>query len=136
MSRHQNLYGLNKHCPKKIHKASCTICNIEKITTINKGTTVDSSNLQPGERFHMDFAFYNVTSVCCFTSMLTLVCEKTRMLWALPTSSKIFHVRIICFIMTTLMNKQHPYKRVRVDKDRNYLSVFYILTKMGECCIS
>ena len=47
------------------------------MTTINKGTTVDTSNLQPGELVHMDFAFYNINSIHGFTSMITVVCEKS-----------------------------------------------------------
>ena len=89
MCRHQNLDVLPKHFPKKIHKAPCTICYTAKMTTINKGTTVDTSNLQQGEVVHMGFAFYNVTSIYVFTSMITVVYEKTRMIGILPTTSKI-----------------------------------------------
>ena len=60
-----------------------------KITAINKVTTVDTSNLQPGELTHMDFGFYNATSIRRFTSMLTVICAKTRMLCFLLTASKI-----------------------------------------------
>ena len=74
------------------------------MTTINKITTVETSNLQPGKRFHMEFAFYNITSIRGFTSMLTVVCAQTRMLWVLPTASKIAPVCIICFIPKTLIN--------------------------------
>ena len=49
--------------------------------------------------------------------MLKLVCAKTRMLWVLPTAPKRSTVRIIRFILTKLMNEQHPRKRVRVDED-------------------
>ena len=86
------------------------------MTTTKKGKTVNTSKLQPGELFHMDFAFYNVNSIRGFTSMLTLVCSKTRMLWVYPTAPKIASVRIIRFILTTIMNKQHPCKRVRFDE--------------------
>ena len=48
MCHHQTLYGLQKHCPNKIHKAPCTICYTAKMKTINKGKKVDTSNLQPG----------------------------------------------------------------------------------------
>ena len=64
----------------------------------------------------MGFAFYNVTSIRCFTSMLTVVYENTRMLWVFPTTSKIAHVCIIHLIIKTIMNEQHPCKRVIVDK--------------------
>ena len=78
--RHQTLDGLPKHFPKKISKAPCTICYKAKITTINKITTVDTIKLQPGELVHMDFSFYNITSICDFTSILALVCAKTRII--------------------------------------------------------
>ena len=84
MCRHKTLYGLPKQCPKKIHKAPCKICYTATITTINKVTAVNTSNFQPGELIHTDFAFYNITSIRVSTSMLTVVCAKTRMLWVLP----------------------------------------------------
>ena len=87
------------------------------MTTINKDTTVYTSNLQPGELIHMDFDFYNVTYIRGFTSMLTVVCENTRILWVFPTASKKAHVFIIRFILTTLMNEQHQCKLIRADED-------------------
>ena len=48
MCHHQNLDGLPKHFPKKINKEPCKICYTEKITTTPKGTTVDTSKIQPG----------------------------------------------------------------------------------------
>ena len=65
----------------------------------------------------MEFSFYNVTSIHGFTSMLPVVCTKTIMLWVFTTASKIAYIRIIRFILTTDMNKQYPWKRVRVDED-------------------
>ena len=47
MFRHQTLDVLPKHFPNKIHKSLCIISYIEKMTTINKVTTVDTSNLRP-----------------------------------------------------------------------------------------
>ena len=126
MFRHQKLDGLTRYCPKKIDKAPCTICYTEKMTTTPKGTTVDTSNFQPGENFHMEFAFYNVTSIHGFTSMLTGFCENTRMLWVFPAAYKISPVRITRFILTIPNNEQHPYKHVRVDEYvalANYIDV-------------
>ena len=57
MCHHQTLYGLPKHSPNKMNKAPCIICYKEKMETINKGKTVDTSNLKPGELIHMDFEF-------------------------------------------------------------------------------
>ena len=119
MCRHQTLYGLQKHCPKKIHKAPCRIFYTSKKTTINKGTKVGTSKLQPGELVHMEFDFYNVTSIHSFISVLKVVCAKTIMIWFLPTTSKRVPIFVISFILTTQMNKQHPCKRVRINKDRS-----------------
>ena len=49
--------------------------------------------------------------------MLIVVCPNTRMIWVFPTAPKRAPVRIIRFIPTTLMNRKHPYKCVRVDED-------------------
>ena len=76
MCGHQNLDGLTKHFPKKIHKEPFTICYTIKAITINKGKTVNTSNFQPGELFNMDFVFYNVPYIRAFIFMLTVVCEK------------------------------------------------------------
>ena len=57
MCHHQTLDGLTKHFTKKIYKASCKICYTAKMTTINKGPTVDTSNLHPGELILIYFAF-------------------------------------------------------------------------------
>ena len=113
MCRHQNLDGLPKHFPKKIHKAPFKICYKSRMTTINKGTTVETSNLQPGELVYMEFVFYNVTSIRGFTSILTVICEKTIMLWSFPTESKLSPVCTIHFIITTLNNEQCPCKCIR-----------------------
>ena len=78
--------------------------------TTNKGTTVDISNLQPEELIHMDFDFYNVTFIRGFTYMIAVVCEKTLMIWVLPTSPKRAPIRIICFTLKTLLNEQHLWK--------------------------
>ena len=103
--RHKNPDGLPKHCPKKVHKAPCTIYYTAKTTTINKVTTVDTSNLQPGELVHMVFAFYSLASIRGFASMLIVVCAKTRMIWVFPTVSKRAPVFIIPFILTTFMDE-------------------------------
>ena len=117
MCRHQTLYGLPKSCPTKIHKTPCTICYTSKMTTTNKGTKIDTSNLQPGDLVHVEFVFYNVTSSCGFNPIITVVCARTRIIWLFPTASKKAPVRIIRFILTTLMNEQHQCKLARVFED-------------------
>ena len=87
------------------------------MTTINKVKTVDTSNLQPRELIHMDFAFYNVNSIHGFTSIITVVYSRTRMLWVFSTTYKQSHVCIIRSILTTPNNEQHPLKHVIFDED-------------------
>ena len=53
MCRNKTLDVLPKYFPKKIHKAPYKICFTVKTTTINKGTTVYTTNLQPGELVHI-----------------------------------------------------------------------------------
>ena len=50
--------------------------------------TVETTNLQWGECIKMEFSLYNVTYMLVFTSMLTQVYEKKRMLWMFPNASK------------------------------------------------
>ena len=57
MCHHQTLDVPTKHFPKKIYKAPCKICYTAKMTNINKGPTVDTSNLHPGELILIYFAF-------------------------------------------------------------------------------
>ena len=117
MCLHQTLTGLPKYCPKKLNQAPCTKCSTSNMTDLTKGTTVDTTNLQPGKLLHMEFSFYNATSVNRFSSVFPVVCENTIILWAFPTESKISSVRIISLTITTLKNEQHTCKHVRVDKD-------------------
>ena len=56
------------------------------MTTFSKVTTVDTTNLQPGELIHMEFAFFNVNFIHGFTSMLTGVFAKIIMIWLLPNT--------------------------------------------------
>ena len=65
----------------------------------------------------MYFVFYKITYIRGFTFMLTVVFEKTRMIWIFPTASKRYPVHIIHFILTMLNNEQHTCKRVKIDED-------------------
>ena len=84
--------------------------------TFPKGTTIEKTHLQPGELIHTDFEFYNVNSIRGFTSMLNVVCEKTRTIWLFTTAPQISPVHIIRVILTELKNEQHQCKPMRVDK--------------------
>ena len=100
--RHKTLTSLPKHFPKKLNQAPWKIFYTEKMTTFHKGKTFDTTNLQPVEIIFMDFAFYDVNSLLGFTSVITVICANTRIIWLFPTTSKRSPVRIIHFVLTTL----------------------------------
>ena len=110
--------------------------------TFLKVATVYTNNFQPGELIHMDYAFYNMTSIRGFTSMLTVVCANTIVLWLFPNSSKWAPFCIIHFILTTLKNEQHLCKQVIVEKygtlaksiDVTNLNVYYFSISMKTTC--
>ena len=73
----------------------------------------------------MDFYSYNLTYIQGFTSILAAYFSKNRMLWVFTTASKKSSVRIICSILTTLKNEQHPCRRVRVYEDGTFKNSTY-----------
>ena len=127
MCIHQNLTGLPKNSPKSINQAPYTICYTENMTNFPKGTTFDTTNIQKGQVIHLDFASYDVTSIRGFTSILTIVCTNTRIIWVFNNVSKISPVFIIRLILTTLLNKQHPCKRVIVEEDGDLSKSTYFI---------
>ena len=86
------------------------------MATLPKGTIVETTNLQPGELIHTDFDFYNATSICGFTFTLTVLYANIRMIWLFTTEYKIYPIRIIGFILTTMKIEQHICKHVRFDE--------------------
>ena len=85
--------------PNKINTTPCTLYYTEKMTIYPKVATVDTTNLQLGDIFHLEFSFYNITTIFKFNSILTVVCDKTIMLWILPTTSNQSPVIFIRFIL-------------------------------------
>ena len=84
--------------------------------TFPRGTTIDTTKLQPGELIHIKFALYIVNSVRGFTAMLTALCEITRILLVFTTEYKRSPFRIISFIQTPFSNYQPPYKHLIFDE--------------------
>ena len=78
------------------------------MTTFPKLTTVDTNNLQPEELIHLDFSLYILNSIHVFTSMITVSCAKTIILCVFPNAYEQYPFHIICLIITTLNNEQHP----------------------------
>ena len=87
MCHNQTLTSLQKQYHKKTNKTKFTTFFNARTTIFLRGTTVDTPNLQKGELLHMDFEFYNVTSIQGFNSILTVVCTKIIGIWIFLTES-------------------------------------------------
>ena len=77
-----------------------------KMTIFLNGTIVDTNNLQPGELLHLEFGFYNITSIRGFTKITTVVCANKRMACIFPITSKRASFRIIRFILYGALNNR------------------------------
>jgi hypothetical protein len=65
----------------------------------------------------MDFAFWNISSLRGFTSMLVIIDASTRMLWLFCTASKTPPMHIIQYFFDVLDREQCSPKTIRVDED-------------------
>ena len=61
---------------------------LQKNVIFPKGATVDTTNILQVELLHMYFDLYNFTYVWVFTSMLTVVGSKKRVIWIFSIASK------------------------------------------------
>ena len=85
------------------------------MTILLKDATVDTTNLSSEELLCMYFYLYYVDSIRGFTSIIDVLCEKTRIVCIFPTASKRFPVTNVQFILTSLNNQNHLCRHVRVD---------------------
>ena len=104
----------------------------EKMTISLGLKTTDIINSEQGELLHIQFVLYHVTSLWCFNSKLTVMCEKTIMLYIFTTASKKHPVIIILFILAILKNENHPHKPVIVDEDGTLESTTYVTNLIVE----
>ena len=71
MSRKGLMEGLQENLPEL--EESCHICILTKATKIPRGPTTYVSNSPPGFTLQMDFTFFNVESICGFTSTFVAI---------------------------------------------------------------
>ena len=81
----------------------------------------------------MVFAFYNISSIRVFTSTLTLVCSKTKILWVFTNSSKGSSLRIIWFVLTTLKYGQHTFRRLIFNEEGALEKSIYVTNLFVNC---
>ena len=65
----------------------------------------------------MDFSFWNQTSYRGFTSLLSIIDGKERMLWNFPTANKRPPLAIITYFFSLLAKENITIKTIRVDED-------------------
>ena len=116
----------------KIPESPCTVRYTENITDLPKVSSIDTTNLKPVRLINTEFGFYAVTSIRGFTSILTIVCAKTSIIWVIPNAPKISPVRIIIFILTTLKNEKHSCRHVIVDEDGALENSTYVTNLLVE----
>ena len=88
-----------------------------KATKTTRGPTTYVSKFAPGFMIQMNFAFFNVKSICGFNSTFVAICSATSHTFGLPYRSKIPHINILKLIVTTLRNQDKKAAFIRVDED-------------------
>jgi hypothetical protein len=66
---------------------------------------------------HVDFSFWNVVPLRGFTSLLSVIDGKERMLWNFPTASKRCPLQILDFLFAMLQHEGITVQCIRVDED-------------------
>ena len=118
MCKKQTLIGLPKVKPKRHHKAChCTICVLTKGKNRNKGKTIDTSDLEPGNMLHMDIMFFDITSCSGFNSSLNIIDAKFRKLWGFLSSAKRTPLRTIKCFLHAIQKEGKTVIEIRIDDE-------------------
>jgi len=116
MCRNQSLLGLPKS-PFPLRKCPCVICITTKMVNPPKAKFTSTKLLCRGQLLHIDFSFWNLCSIRGFTSLLSVIDGKDRMLWNFPTTSKHVPLSILDYSFTMLDREGVTIENVRVDED-------------------
>ena len=118
MCKQQTLIGLPKVKPKRHHEAChCTICILTKGKNRNKGKTIDTSDLEPGNMLHIDITFFDITSFRGFNSSLNIIDAKSRKLWGFLSSAKRTPLRIIKYFLHAIQKEGKTVIEIRIDEE-------------------
>jgi hypothetical protein len=112
----QSLLDLPKY-PFPPRKCSCII-SITTKTVHPPRAKITSVNLtKRGQLLHIDFSFWNIVSIRGFTSLLSVIDGKDRMLWNSPTASKHAPLQVFDFLFAILAHDGIMVQCIRVDED-------------------
>ena len=77
----------------------------------------DVSKFAPGFMLQMDFSFFNVKSICGFTSTFVVICSTTAYIFGYPFRSKRPPLEILKFLVAKLRNQDKNVVFIRFDED-------------------
>jgi len=116
MCRKQSLLGLPKQ-PFPSRTCPCVICITTKFTHPPKAKTTSYVLTRRGQLLHIDFSFWTIPSIRGFTSLLSIIDGKDRMLWTFPTASKRPPLAILEYFFSILAKHDITVCSIRVDED-------------------
>ena len=102
--RKDKLLNRIPHNVTKFHNEyACPICILTKATKMKQNKITPSRAVhQKGELLCMDYSFWNEKSIRGFTSLLSVICMKTRFAFAFPTRHKRPPLATISWLISTL----------------------------------
>jgi hypothetical protein len=112
----QSLLGLPKH-PFPPRTCPCVICISAKFTHPPKVKESSYKLTSRGQLLHIDFSFWNIISIRGFSSVLSFIDGKDRMLWTFPMASKRIPLSILDYFFNIMEKDGIIIKSVWVDED-------------------
>jgi len=116
MCHKQSVLGLPKH-PFPPRKCPCIICITTKTVHPPRAKITSVTLTTRSQLLHVDFSFWNIVSIRGFTSLLSVIDGKDRMLWNFPTASKHTPLQILDFLFAMLTHDGVKVQCIRVDED-------------------
>ena len=114
--RLQSILGLpTRPFPRRTQP--CNICTTTNFTHPPKAKTTSTVLTHRGQLLHMDFSFWNITSIRGFTSLLSIIDGKERFLWNFPTASKLPPLFIVEYFLAQLKKENVSVTCIRIDED-------------------
>ena len=85
MKNEKLMSGISSNIHRFHNTYKCPICLLINATKIPRTKHRLKDDYRPGEFFCMDFSFWNTPSIRGFTSILSIICMKTRYSFVFPT---------------------------------------------------
>ena len=116
MQKHKLMNGIPSNINKFHDTYNCPICLLSNSTKMPRTKHRCKDAYKAGEFFCMDFSFWNATSIRGFTSLLSIICMKTRYSFVFPTRNKRPPLATIQWFISTLRRQGYPVLYVQTDE--------------------